>query len=72
LLDSIAAVIQFAATPTWKGLHPMVELVTTSYKTGVKLTKAAMQALEAQLTRLPGLEKWFVDIRPMAATLCSR
>jgi hypothetical protein len=70
LLDSIDAVIQFAATMTWKGTHPVVELVTTSYKTGVKLTKAAMQAVEAQLTRRPGLEKWFVDICPMAATAC--
>src|SRR5438876_1508009 len=67
VLDSIAAVIQFATTMTWKGTHPLVELVTTTYKTGVKLTKAAMQAVEAQLTRRPGLEKWFVDIRPMAA-----
>jgi hypothetical protein len=67
LLDSIDAVIQFAATMTWKGSHPLVELVTTTYKTGVKLTKAAMQAVEAQLTRRPGLEKWFVDIRPIAA-----
>jgi hypothetical protein len=67
LLDSIDAVIQFAATMTWKGTHPLVELLPTTYKTGVKLTKAAMQAVEAQLTRLPGLEKWFVDIRPMVA-----
>jgi hypothetical protein len=71
LLDSIDAVIQFAATMTWKGRHPLVELITTSYQTGVKLTKAAMQALEAQLTRRPGLEKWFVDICPIAATVCS-
>src|SRR5713101_7722392 len=60
LLDSIDAVIQFARTMTWKGSHPVVELVTTTDETGVKLTKAAMQAVEAQLTRLPGLEKWFV------------
>ena len=71
LLDSIDAVLQFAASMTWKGTHPIVELVTTSYKTGVKLTKAAMQAVEAQLTRLPGLEKWFVDISPTAATVLS-
>ncbi len=56
---------------TWKGAHPVVALITTSYKTGVKLTKAAMQTVEAQLTRLSGLEKWFVDIRPMAATVGS-
>jgi len=71
VLDSIDAVIQFAASMTWKGTHPIVELVTSIYKTGVKLTKPAMQAVEAQLTRLPGLEKWFVDIRPIAATVHS-
>ena len=48
---------------TWKGQPPVVELVTTTYQTGVKLTKEAMTAVEAQLTRLPELEKWFVDIR---------
>jgi len=66
LLDSISTVIQWAATMTWKGSQPVVELITTTYKTGVKLTKAAMQAVEAQLTRRPGLEKWFVDICPIA------
>jgi len=64
LLDTIDTVIQFAETMTWKGTYPLVELVPRLYKTGVKLTKAAMQALEAQITRLPGLERWFVDIRP--------
>ncbi len=48
---------------TWKGQQPVVDLVTTPYQTGVKLTKQAMVAVEAQLTRLPELEKWFVDIR---------
>jgi hypothetical protein len=71
VLDSIDAVMQFAVTMGWKGNHPVVELVTTSYKTGVKLNKATMQALEAQLMRLPGLEKWFIDIRPIPATVCS-
>ena len=70
LLDSISTVIQWATTMTWKGSHPVVELITTTYKTGVTLTKVAMQTVEAQLTRLSGLEKWFVDIRPMAAPVC--
>ena len=39
----------------------MVELVTNTYF-GVKLTKQAMQSLEAQVQRLQGLEKWFVHI----------
>ena len=51
---------------TWKGVHPVVELVTTVYETGVSLTKAAMERIEAQIARLPGLEKWFVDITPAA------
>jgi Rhodopirellula transposase DDE domain len=62
LLDSVDAVIQYASTMTWKGKHPVVELVTRIYQTGVKLTKEAMEAVETQLQRLPSLEKWFVDI----------
>jgi transposase len=62
LLDSIEAVLAFARTMTWNGVHPVVELVTTTYQTGVKLTKEAMDRVEAQLQRLLHLEKWFVDI----------
>jgi len=62
LLDSVEAVLRFAETMTWKGQRPVVELVTTVYHRGVTLTKAAMAAVEAQVARLPGLEKWFVDI----------
>ena len=62
LLDSIDAVLQCAATMSWKGMHPVVTLVTTTYQTGVTLTKDAMEAVETQLTRLPRLKKWFVDV----------
>jgi hypothetical protein len=62
LLDSVDAVVQYAKSMTWKGHHPVVELVTTTYQTGVKLTKEAMKVVETQLERLPSLEKWFVDI----------
>ena len=64
LLDSVDAVLNFAKTMTWKGLHPLVELVTTTYATGVKLTKQAMDDIEAQIVRLSGLDKWFVTISP--------
>ena len=63
LLDSVDAVLQFARTMTWKGKQPRVELVTSAYQTGIKLTRKAMQAVETHLERLPSLEKWFVDIR---------
>ncbi len=62
LLDTVDTVLRFAATMTWKGDYPVVTLVTTAYQRGVTLTKEAMAAVEAQRTRLPGLEKWFVDI----------
>ena len=62
LLDSIDAMLQYAETMTWKGQHPVVELVTTTYQTGIKLSQEAMAAIEAQIQRLPQLGKWFPDI----------
>jgi transposase len=64
ILDSVDTVLQFTASMTWCGLHPVVELVTTVYATGVTLTQEAMALIEAQLARLPGLDKWSVDIAP--------
>jgi len=69
LLDSMVAVLQFARTMTWTGTHPVVELVTTTYPTGVKLTAEAMDLVEAQIKRLPLLGKWFVDIGPAPPSL---
>jgi hypothetical protein len=66
ILDTVAAVLNFSASMTWRSLHPVVELVTTVYETGVRLTKAAMAEIEAQIARRPGLGKWFVDILPAA------
>ena len=62
LLDSVEAVIRYAGTMLWNGSHPVVELVTTLYQTGVKLTRKAMKELETKVNRLPLLDKWFVDI----------
>jgi hypothetical protein len=64
LLDAIDTVLQWARTMTWHGKPPLVALVTTPYHTGVKLTEAAMEAVETQIKRLPALGKWFVDIVP--------
>jgi hypothetical protein len=71
ILDEIETVVRFAQTMTWKGQHPVVQLVTAAYPTGVKLTKLEMAAVENQIQRLPpllvegkelNLGKWFVDI----------
>jgi hypothetical protein len=54
---------------TWKGWCPIVELVTTTYQSGLKLTKDAMKMVETQLRRFPGLDKWFVDIVPASSII---
>lgn len=64
LLDTIDTVLNFARTMTWKGKPPTVKLLTKTYQAGVKLTQKAMAALEQKISRLPHLEKWFVDIAP--------
>lgn len=62
LLDCVSTVLRFAASMRWKGRPPEVTPITTSYRTGVKLPKPEMAALEARIQRLPLLEKWFVTI----------
>jgi len=49
LLDALDTVVCFARTMTWKGHHPVVELVTTTYKRGLTLTREAMADVEAHL-----------------------
>jgi hypothetical protein len=71
ILDEIDTVLKFAQSMTWKGHHPIVNLVTQTYKTGVKLTKLAMAEVETQIHRMSEFEvngkllnlgKWFIDI----------
>jgi transposase len=62
LLDSIEAAVGFARSMTWNGKHPVVGVVEESYATGVKLKPAEMKELEREVIRLPGLERWFVEI----------
>ena len=62
LLDSVSTVLQFAKSMTWKGQHPVVTPIITAYRTGVKLLKSEMAAVEAKIQRLPLLGKWFVTI----------
>jgi hypothetical protein len=64
ILDSEAAVLGFAANMTYNGNHPHVHRVVKEYVKGVTRRKAQMKALEKLMDRLPGLEKWFVQILP--------
>lgn len=69
LLDSVETVLGFASSFSFKDVDPVVQLVSTLYKTGVKLTQKEMRLLEKRFERLDGLEKWFVFIRPHAEVL---
>ena len=62
LLNTINTVIEYAKTMTYNNVHPVVQLVTKTYFTGVKLTKDEMNKLEQRFVRLTNLEKWFVKI----------
>src|SRR5207237_9007072 len=62
LLDSIQAVVGYARSMTWKGKHPVVNVVETTYSKGVRLKPVEMEALESEVERLPTLEKWYVKI----------
>jgi hypothetical protein len=57
VLDSIPTALRFARTMTSKGKHPLVELVTRSYRKGVKLAKREMAEHKKQIERLPDLNK---------------
>jgi len=62
LLDSVEKVLGLARTMTYNGKNPVVNLISKAYEKGVSLTKKAMKKYEEIIKRLPGLEKWFVDI----------
>lgn len=64
LLDSLETVIEMTKTMTYKGIHPVVNLIKKTYQTGITLAQKAMNALEIRLDRLDGLQKYFVNISP--------
>ena len=69
ILDSVPTALRFAETMTWKGQHPLVELVSKSYSKGIRLSRQEMAELEKQIERLPGLDKWFVSFPPTPLSL---
>lgn len=62
ILDSVEKTLGLARTMTFNGNNPVVKLVSGTYEKGIKLTQKAMQKIENLIERLPGIEKWAVDI----------
>ena len=63
LIDA-ETMLEWAKSMTWKGLHPVVELSRQVYQKGVRLSKKAMEAVEARLERDAQLPKYDILIQP--------
>ena len=64
LLGSVADVLRWAGTMTWRGVRPIVRETAAVYERGVRLTKAAFRPIADRLVRSETLPKWSVIIRP--------
>jgi hypothetical protein len=49
LLSSVDTVVEWARTMTWKGAHPIVNLIETTYDKGVRIAKDAFEAIGPSL-----------------------
>ena len=63
-LTDAETMLEWAKSMTWKGLHPVVALSRQVYNKGIRLGKAAMEAVEARLQRDPKLPKYDILINP--------
>jgi Rhodopirellula transposase DDE domain len=63
LIDA-KTMLEWAKSMTWKGLHPVVELSQQVDQKGVRLSKKAMEAVEARLERDPKLLQYDILIQP--------
>ncbi|MFO0817845.1 MAG: hypothetical protein U1A77_07885 [Pirellulales bacterium] len=67
LLTDVNTVLQWAQTMTWKGLHPIVQWVTTTYERGKRISRQAFAPLAQHLQRSQTLPRWSVLIEPLRA-----
>lgn len=64
LLNSIPTVLQWAQTATWRGAHPIVRELKSTYERGVTLTRAEFRPFSKRLIRSETLGKWSLTITP--------
>ncbi len=63
-LTDAETMLGWAGSMTWKGLHPVVKVISNTYEKGIALSKAAMRSVEKHLQRNPLLPKWDILIHP--------
>ena len=64
-LTDVEAMLGWAQSMTWKGIHPLVNLSKKVYQKGIALSKKAMEKIEIRLKRNPLLPKWDILIQPV-------
>lgn len=71
-LRTVKKALSMAEGMTYKGVHPVVKLITKAYAKGVKLSNQVRCHYEQALQRLSELRKWFITINPVEArTICA-
>ena len=63
-LRTVEKALGLAEGMTYKGVHPVAELVTKVYAKGIKLNNQIRRLYEQALCRLPELPKWSITIKP--------
>jgi transposase len=61
LLYNVDKALGLARTMTWKGCHLIVNMITETYKKGVRLSKKAIEKIENKISRIKGIEKLAVE-----------
>lgn len=62
ILNSVDNALKWAETMTWKGIHPVVNLLDKVYESGKKLTDQQKNQIAGRFERNPLLPKWDVII----------
>jgi hypothetical protein len=66
LLNTILITLEWAKTMTWKGIHPVIKLLETTYQKGVRMSKKVFKAFADRINRDKLLPKYCVSIQPLA------
>jgi Rhodopirellula transposase DDE domain len=64
LLGSVAEVLRWAGTMTWRTIRPLIGECPTIYQRGVRVVKNAFRPIAQRLLRSTTLPKWSLKILP--------
>jgi len=64
ILDSVETALTWASNMTWKGIAPIVQLVETTYETGIKVQPEALKQYQLFWQCSKTLPKWDITIVP--------